>query len=44
VPVIVMNYGYTPIPPHELGADAVTGDFTKVPALVDRLLRETRRS
>jgi phosphoglycolate phosphatase len=42
IPVIVMNYGYTPIPPDELGADAVTGDFTLVPALVDRLLREAR--
>jgi len=38
IPVIVMSYGYTPTPAHELGADAVTGDFTQVPALVDRLL------
>jgi hypothetical protein len=40
VPVIVMNYGYTPIPPDELGGDAVTGDFRDVPALVERLLAE----
>jgi phosphoglycolate phosphatase len=38
IPVIVMNYGYTPVPPEQLGADAVTGDFRQVPALVDRLL------
>jgi phosphoglycolate phosphatase len=39
VPVIVMSYGYTPVPPHELGGDAVTEDFRDVPALADRLLR-----
>jgi phosphoglycolate phosphatase len=39
VPVIVMTYGYTPVPAAELGADAVTGDFTQVPTLVERLLR-----
>ena len=38
IPVIVMSYGYTPVPAHELGADAVTEDFTQVPALVARLL------
>ncbi len=37
--VIVVDYGYTPIPAGELGADAVTGDFTDVPALVARLLK-----
>ena len=39
VAVIVVDYGYTPIPAGELGADAVTGDFTQVPALVARLLK-----
>lgn len=38
VPVIVMSYGYTPTPTHELGADAVTGDFRQVPGLVEALL------
>jgi phosphoglycolate phosphatase len=44
VPVIVMDYGYTPTPPHELGADAVSGDFRQVPALVEKLLRRGRLS
>jgi phosphoglycolate phosphatase len=39
IPVIVMDYGYTPVPPGELGADAVTGDFREVPTLVEALLR-----
>ncbi len=38
VPVIVVDYGYTPEPAHTLGADAVTGDFTEIPALARRLL------
>ena len=38
VPVIVMSYGYTPVAPHDLGADAVTGDFRDIPELIDRLL------
>jgi len=38
VPVIVVDYGYTPEPAHMLGADAVTGDFTEIPALARRLL------
>lgn len=38
VPVIVLSYGYTPQPAESLGADAVTGDFTEVPALAAGLL------
>jgi len=38
VPVIVMTYGYTIEPHDELGADALTEDFTEVPALVRKLL------
>lgn len=32
IPVIVLSYGYTPTPPHELGADAVIDAFAKLPA------------
>jgi phosphoglycolate phosphatase len=39
VPVIVLTYGYTPIPARDLGADRVTDDFTDVPRLVKELLR-----
>ena len=38
VPVIVVNYGYTPEPADTLGADAVTGDFAEIPELVRLLL------
>lgn len=38
VPVIVVDYGYTPVPAAELGGDAVTGDFREIPALARRLL------
>lgn len=38
LPVVVMSYGYTPTPPHELGADAVTGDFTDLPGLITKLM------
>jgi len=37
-PVILVDYGYTPVPAGELGADAVTGDFAEIPKLVERLL------
>jgi phosphoglycolate phosphatase len=37
VPVIILSYGYTPEPAETLGADAVTGDFRDIPALVKRL-------
>jgi phosphoglycolate phosphatase len=38
VPVILVDYGYTPEPAANLGADAVTGDFREIPALARRLL------
>ena len=38
VPVIVVSYGYTPVPAAELGGDAVTADFTEIPALTKKLL------
>lgn len=38
IPVIAMSYGYTPVPAHELGADAVTGDFAELPKLISRLV------
>jgi phosphoglycolate phosphatase len=36
--VILVDYGYTPQPAETLGADAVTGDFTQIPALATALL------
>jgi phosphoglycolate phosphatase len=36
-PVILVSYGYTPEPAHTLGGDAVTDDFTQIPALVRAL-------
>ncbi len=39
VPVIVVDYGYTPEPPHLLGGDVVTGDFTRIPELARQLLK-----
>jgi phosphoglycolate phosphatase len=38
IPVIVMSYGYTVTPPDELGADALTGDFSEIPELVAQLM------
>lgn len=38
VPVILVSYGYTPVPAHELGGDAVTDDFREIPVLAKRLL------
>jgi phosphoglycolate phosphatase len=31
IPVVLLSYGYTPEPPHKLGADAVVDAFTAVP-------------
>ena len=31
IPVILLSYGYTPEPPHKLGADAVVDAFSAVP-------------
>ena len=39
VAAIVMAYGYSPIPPHDLGADAVIDDFAELPAAIERLFR-----
>lgn len=39
VPVILVSYGYTPDPVETLGADAVTGDFRGIPALVRKLMK-----
>jgi phosphoglycolate phosphatase len=39
IPVIAMSYGYTPVPANELGADAVTADFSGLPGLISRLVR-----
>ncbi len=38
VPVILVTYGYTPDPAESLGADAVTDDFRRLPALVSEIL------
>ena len=37
VPVILVSYGYTPTPVHELDADAITGDFADIPLLAAQL-------
>ena len=39
VAVIVTAYGYSPIAPHDLGADAVIDDFAELPASIERLFR-----
>ncbi len=41
-PVILVSYGYTPEPAATLGADAVTDDFTQIPALARALLARGR--
>jgi phosphoglycolate phosphatase len=38
IPVIVMSYGYTPVPVAELGADAVVDDFAALPEIISRLV------
>ena len=37
VVAIVTAYGYSPIPPHELGSNAVIDDFSELPAAIERL-------
>ena len=37
--VIATAYGYSPVPPHDLGADAVIDDFGELPASIERLFR-----
>ena len=39
VAAIVTAYGYSPIPPHDLGADAVIEDFAELPAAIERLFQ-----
>ena len=39
VAAIVTAYGYSPIPPRDLGADAVIDDFAELPASIERLFR-----
>ncbi|MBV9330513.1 MAG: HAD-IA family hydrolase, partial [Alphaproteobacteria bacterium] len=36
-PVILMSYGYSPRPAADLGADAVTDDFARLPELIDEI-------
>jgi phosphoglycolate phosphatase-like HAD superfamily hydrolase len=36
--VILVDYGYTPTPAQELGADAVISDFRQIPAVAAGLL------
>ena len=38
IPVIAMSYGYTPVPVHELGADAVADNFAELPEIISRLV------
>ncbi|MCH8859048.1 MAG: phosphoglycolate phosphatase [Proteobacteria bacterium] len=38
IPVIVVSYGYTTKPVHELGADAIVDDFTALPGMIEKLL------
>jgi phosphoglycolate phosphatase len=38
-PVVVLSYGYTPEPAAKLGADAVTDDFSQIPALAAALAK-----
>ncbi|MFK8252020.1 phosphoglycolate phosphatase [Ancylobacter terrae] len=38
VPVIVVPFGYTETPPHELGGDELVDHFDALPAAVERLL------
>jgi phosphoglycolate phosphatase len=40
VPVILLSYGYTPDPVETLGADAATGDFRDIPALIRKLTKD----
>lgn len=37
VPVILMRYGYTPVPADQLGADAVLDDFAQLPNAIRQL-------
>jgi phosphoglycolate phosphatase len=39
IPVVVVSYGYSPVPARELGGDAVIDDFAELPAALARLFR-----
>ena len=39
VPCVVVDFGYTTVPPHELGADAVIGHFDQLLPTLERLGR-----
>ncbi|HMI95497.1 MAG TPA: phosphoglycolate phosphatase [Micropepsaceae bacterium] len=38
IPVIVMSYGYTPVPVAELGADVVVDNFADLPGIISGLV------
>jgi phosphoglycolate phosphatase len=38
IPVIAVSFGYTPVPPAELGADLLIHDFTKLPEALARIM------
>ena len=38
VPVVAVSFGYTDVPPAELGADALIDHFAELPAIARRLL------
>jgi phosphoglycolate phosphatase len=40
VPVILLSYGYTPTPAHELGADIVLDDFAGIPGALENIFRK----
>jgi phosphoglycolate phosphatase len=37
VPIVLLSYGYTPVPARELGADAVLDDFAELPLALKKL-------
>ncbi len=37
LPVVVVSFGYTAVPPADLGADILIDDFAELPAALDRL-------
>jgi phosphoglycolate phosphatase len=37
VPVVVVSFGYTAVPAHQLGADALIDHFNELAAAIDRL-------
>ena len=39
LPVVLVRYGYTAMPPEALGADVVVDDLSGLPALLESLLR-----